>query len=62
MKLFKITPTRKDSDYLRFQPYHAFTAQQSESNRWTVPRRIAVIVGFLALLVFSGKILLYVIT
>jgi hypothetical protein len=54
--------SRKDSDYLQFRPYHAFTPQQPGTNRWTVLWRIALIVGFLALLIFSGKILLCAIT
>jgi hypothetical protein len=58
----KARTNRKDSDYLRFRPYHAFTTQQTKVNRWTVLPRIAVIVGFLALLIFSGKFLLLAIT
>lgn len=54
--------SRKDSDYLRFRPYHAFKAQSTGSSRWTVLWRIALIVGFLALLIFSGKLLLLAIT
>lgn len=53
---------KRDSDYLRFRPYHAFTVQQPQSNHRAVLRRIALIVGFLALLIFSGKLLIYVIT
>lgn len=51
--------TKKDSDYLRFRPYHAFTAQQPNTNRWNVLRQVAVILGFLALLIFSGKFLIF---
>lgn len=53
---------KRDADYLRFRPYHAFTTQQQQSNHRTVLRRVALVVGFLALLIFSGKILLYAIT
>lgn len=53
---------RKDSDYLRFRPYHAFTAQPAKTDRWPILRRIALIAVALALLIFSGKFLLYVIT
>lgn len=57
------TPTnKKDADYLRFRPYCAFTAHQPKTNHWALAQRIALIMGFLALLLFSGKFLLYAIT
>lgn len=50
--------TKKDSDYLRFRPYHAFTAPEAKA----VLGRVALIIGFVALLIYSGRLLLLAIT
>ncbi|HEY3898975.1 MAG TPA: hypothetical protein VGM54_10205 [Chthoniobacter sp.] len=38
---------KKDSEYLRFRPYRAFTtpAQESRSDRWTIFWRAVMLVG-----------------
>jgi len=47
---------KKDSEYLRFRPYRAFTAQPinpSKSDGWVVFWRVIIVLGALALLSFA---------
>lgn len=53
---------RRDSNYLRFRPYHAFAGQRAQADHWSVARLVTLIVGGLTLLIFSGKLLLLAIT
>jgi hypothetical protein len=51
---------KKDSEYLRFRPYHAFAAQpekSSNADRWTLFWRIVMVIGALALLFLAAQTL-----
>jgi hypothetical protein len=51
------SPRKKDSDYLRFRPYRAFTEQptnNSSADRWTLFWRIVIALGALALVFFAA--------
>lgn len=45
----------RESDYLRFRPYHAFTSQPAtdRAGAWTFFWRFMLVVGALALLAFA---------